>query len=103
MTTKSMEVTVKATIEIGDVERDVELKYICYPGEASSGDYPGHPPGAEYQSGFFCDTGEDCESFIDPADFEEDALEKAREIEAEDADAKDAALEAMADARRDGE
>ena len=53
-----MEVTIKTTVEVGDVERDAELKYDCSPAEASSGDYPGCPAWAEYQSGFFCDTGE---------------------------------------------
>ena len=98
-----MEVTIKTTVEIEGVERDVELKFVCYPGEASSGDYPGHPAGAEFQSGVFLDTGEDVVGYSFPSDYEEDALEKAAVIDDDAADAKDAAAEAKADARRDGE
>lgn len=100
-----MEVTVKTTVEVAGVERDVELKFLCYPSEASSREYPGHPAGAEFQSGVFCETGEAIEGYDFPADYEDEALELAAEIErrkAEDAvDAKDAAAEAKWEERRE--
>ena len=96
-----MEVTVKTTVEIGDVEWDVALKFMCTPGEDPSRTSPGCAPEAEYQSGFFCDTGDDAENFINPADFEEEALELAAEKEAEEADAKDMAAEAKWEERRE--
>lgn len=95
-----MEVTIKTTVEVGDVERDVEIKFMCTPGEAPSMTSPGCDAEAEYQSCVFADTGADATAAVDPHDFEEEALEEAAEYEA---GAKDAALEAKADARRDGE
>jgi hypothetical protein len=102
-----MEVTIETFIEINGVERDVKLTYYCTPGECPSYDSPGCDPDAEYQRGVFCDTGEDVGDAIDPADYEDDAVEKFCEIgqraEEREAAAEDAAQEAKADARRDGE
>lgn len=102
-----MEVTIETTVEIEGVERDVALTFACYPGESPSYDSPGCDPEAEFQRGIFCDTGEAVGSDIDTTVFEDDAVEKfcdiAMRAEQDEADAKDAALEAKADARRDGE
>ena len=95
---RPMEVTIEAFVDVGDVERDVALKFLCHPGEAASRDCPGGPPYAEYLSGYFCDTGDDAEEFLDPADYEDEALEAAGEIIAAEADA---AAEAKWEARRD--
>lgn len=97
---KTMEVTIKTTVEVGDVERDVDLKFMCHPGEAPSRTSPGGPPEAEYLSCVFADTGADATASVDPHDFEEQALEEAAEIEGGEADA---AAEAKYQARRDGD
>lgn len=95
---ETMKVTIEDTIEVGGVERDVKLKYMCHPGEDASRTSPGCPPEAEFLSGFFCDTGDDAEDFIDPSEYEEEALEQADEIAGAEADA---AAEAKYERRRD--
>ena len=98
---KTVEVTIDVTVEIGDVERDAKLKFICYPPEAASRTSPGCPAEAEFLSGFFCDTGDDnVEDFIDPSYYDDEALEKAAEIADGEADA---AADVEYDRRRDEE
>lgn len=100
-----MEVTVKTTVEIGDAERGVTLKFTCHPAEAKTRTYPGCQEYAECVSCIFDDTGDDAEAFVDMAGCECAALAGAADIakaaDAEAADAKDAAAEAKWEERRE--
>ena len=93
-------VEIEVSVEVGDVEREARLKYACYEAEKQTRDCPGYPAYAEYLSGYFVDSGDDAEDFVDADAYEEEALEKAdEEAEVE----RDAAIEAAIQRRRDRE
>ena len=75
----SKDVEVHTTVEIGDVEREVTMTFHCSVGEEASRHGPAFPPEAELQSVTFDDTGEVADEYVNPADFEAEALEKADE------------------------